>query len=394
MTTLILYCLVFCGFWIFGMYYEYLTLRRMPVLSDTMPELPADINDWPMVSIIVPACNEARHIEAAIKSRLALDYPNLEIIAINDRSTDHTGKIIDKLAKEDHRLKVIHIDQLPDGWLGKVHALHQGVKQASGQWYLFTDADVYFNPSVLRQAIPYVFQQQVNHLVCIPEVHTRGFWLNVAIRSFFLAFCINARLATVNNDNSKAAAGVGAFNLVEAEMFRRTPGFEWLRMEPVDDYGLGVMLRQAGSRTHMLNAMSEITVPWYENLHEMFRGVEKNSFGPGANYSWPRLIMMALLITASALAPIITLSAGLVTLNAILLGIFIIFFATLLFFARVNYHEGNDGVWAYLCLPAGFFLLEIMLLRSAWLCSHNNGIYWRGTHYREEELKAGQRVRL
>lgn len=89
------------------MYYEYLTLRRMPVLSDTSPELPADINDWPMVSIIVPACNEARHIEAAIKSRLALDYPNLEIIAINDRSTDHTGKILDTLAKEEDRKSVV-----------------------------------------------------------------------------------------------------------------------------------------------------------------------------------------------------------------------------------------------------------------------------------------------
>lgn len=376
------------------MCYEYVTLRRMPVLSDTTPELPADINDWPMVSIIVPACNEARHIEAAIKSRLALDYPHLEIIAINDRSTDHTGKILDSLAKEDYRIKVIHINSLPDGWLGKVHALHQGVKQASGQWYLFTDADVYFKPSVLRQTIAYVLQHQINHLVCLPAVRTRGFWLNVAIRTFFLAFCIKARLATVNNDNSKAAAGVGAFNLVEADLFHRTPGFEWLRMEPVDDYGLGVMLKQAGSRTHMLNAITEITVPWYETLHEMFQGVEKNSFGPGANYSWLRLIMMALLITASALAPIIALVAGLVTHNTILLGIFILFIATLLFFARVNYHEGNGGIWAYLCLPAGFFLLETMLLRSAWLCTRNNGIDWRGTHYTEGQLKTGQRVRF
>jgi len=230
------------------MYYEYMTVKCMPVLSDTPPQLPSSMLKWPKVSIIVPACNEENHIEAAIRSRLALDYPNLEIIALNDRSTDRTGQILDNMARHDERLKVVHIHQVPDGWLGKVHALHQGVKQASGEWYLFTDADVYFSTLLLRRAVAYVSGHCVDHLVCIPRVRTHGFWLNVAIRTFFLIFCINARLAAVNDKDSKFPAGVGAFNLVEADLFHRTPGFEWLRMEPVDDYGLGVMLKQAGGR--------------------------------------------------------------------------------------------------------------------------------------------------
>jgi len=140
--------------------------------------------------------------------------------------------------------------------------------------------------------------------------------------------------------------------------------------------------------------MTEITVAWYESLHEMFKGVEKNSFGPSANYSWLRLIMVILLITAIALAPFTAVAMVIINQSVIFLGIFLVFLTTMLFFGCMDYHKGNGGVWTYLCLPVGFLLLETMFLRAAWLCTRNNGIHWRGTHYSEKELKAGQRVKF
>jgi cellulose synthase/poly-beta-1,6-N-acetylglucosamine synthase-like glycosyltransferase len=127
MLLFILYSLIFCGAWVVLSVYVLWALRSLPILKDATASLPCHETDWPLVSIIIPACNEAEHIETAVGSLLNQDYTALEVIAINDRSTDNTGDILDNLAKQDARLKVIHIESLAERWLGKVHALHNGV---------------------------------------------------------------------------------------------------------------------------------------------------------------------------------------------------------------------------------------------------------------------------
>src|SRR6266567_8232148 len=110
----------------------------------------------PRVSIIVPARNEAAKIAAAMRTLMKSDYPNLEVIAVNDRSTDNTGAILDEVASESvGRLKVIHVETLPPGWLGKTHAMYLAARQATGEWILFTDADVHHRTDSLRRAVGY-----------------------------------------------------------------------------------------------------------------------------------------------------------------------------------------------------------------------------------------------
>ncbi|HMB96410.1 MAG TPA: glycosyltransferase family A protein, partial [Tepidisphaeraceae bacterium] len=93
----------------------------------------------PQVTILIPAKDEGGGIRQCVESVLALDYPSFDVIAIDDRSRDETGNILDEIALRDSRLRVIHIDALPSGWLGKCHALHVGAKQANGHWLLFVD---------------------------------------------------------------------------------------------------------------------------------------------------------------------------------------------------------------------------------------------------------------
>ncbi len=141
----VLVCLSLVG----GLVFLLLLIREQFVrltLSDDQT-----IDPWPVVSIIVPARNEADSIEEALKSVLALDYPNKEIIVINDRSTDATGEILARLAQEYPELQLITIDRLPSGWLGKNHALQRGAVSASGELLLFTDADIIMQPSLLRR---------------------------------------------------------------------------------------------------------------------------------------------------------------------------------------------------------------------------------------------------
>ena len=394
MLLITLFCLLFCAIWILMLAYLHLALRRIPAFESETVDLAGAEGGWPRLSIIVPACNEARHIEAALETLLAQDYPDFEIVAIDDRSTDATGDILERLAARDGRIRLVRVETLPEGWLGKVHALHQGVRQADGEWLLFTDADVYFAADTLRRAIAYARQRRLHHLVCVPEVHPSGFWLDVVMRTFFLMFCVSARLAEVDSANNGRPAGIGAFNLVETETFRRTPGFEWLRMEPVDDYGLGLMIHRAGARTGLLRAESAVSVHWYESLGAMTGGLEKNSFGPAAGYSWVRLTASMAALWSLVAAPWIALAVGLMASSTPLIASFVVTVAATLGFAFTAPRRSARDIAAHLALPTGVLLLSFIVLRSAWLCQRNRGIDWRGTHYSLQQLRDGQRVRF
>src|SRR5215469_13916359 len=166
--------------WISRLFAAAFGMRKIPDLA--LPEydlLPLGSNGAvPRVSIVVPARNEAEHIEAALLSLLQLDYPDYEVIAVDDRSEDATGTIIDRLAEEwrprgeasHHLLKVLHVTELPPGWLGKTHAMWLAGKQATGDWILFTDADVVFRNDALRRAVSYAERVRGDHLVLFPTM--------------------------------------------------------------------------------------------------------------------------------------------------------------------------------------------------------------------------------
>ena len=129
----------------------WVSVTQLDRLKDIVVQEPD--GGWPKVSVVVPACNEADTLERAMSSLLACDYPNLEIVLVNDRSTDQTGHIMDGLSERDQRIHVVHLDHLPAGWLGKLNAMHQGTQRVQGQLLLFTDADVHFEPSSIRRAV-------------------------------------------------------------------------------------------------------------------------------------------------------------------------------------------------------------------------------------------------
>src|SRR5262245_56083515 len=174
-----------CALWVAGLGYLIISIKRLPVLREQHAPVP-DV--WPRLSVVIPACDEAANLESAVATLLQQDYPDLEIILVDDRSSDGTGEIIERLAREDPRIRAVHIETLPQGWLGKVHALHRGVEQASGDWLLFTDADVHFGAAILRRAIALVLQQRVDHLALIPRTLQKSFWLELAVNTFGLLF--------------------------------------------------------------------------------------------------------------------------------------------------------------------------------------------------------------
>lgn len=378
---------LFCFLWIF-IYISLMYMGTRLPQFDKVVVAPPDT--WPKLSIIIPACNEEEHIEDAAKTILAQDYPELEIILVDDRSTDKTGDIIDRLAAVDPRIKAIHIKTLPDNWLGKVHALSEGKKHVTGDWMLITDADIHYAPNILRKAVSYVEDKEIDHLALMPNVEMNSFWLEMAINTFGLIFLLTTRAARINKPDSKHAMGVGAFNLVKIKTFDKTPGFEWLRMEPVDDMGVGVMMKNAGARTHFAIADKDLSLGWYHSIAAMFKGLEKNLFGAGPGYSVVKLIFQLIPLWALVAAPFLAFYSDNIWLISLASIAIFLYLAFSVFFIRKKQSE----TFSLLLFPLGLILISLMMIWAAFKCVKNNGIDWRGTHYSIEELRTGQRVKF
>jgi hypothetical protein len=380
-----------CIAWIAAFVYLAWAFTQLPRLER---ETVATLDRWPRLSVIIPARDEAAYLESAVMTLLGDNYPELEIILVNDRSTDATGAIIDRLAHNDARIRALHIERLPKGWLGKVYALHCGVGIASGDWLLFTDADVHFSRTTLRRALAYVTETQADHLALIPRTIQSGLWLDVVVQAFGLLFLLATRAASVNHPGNTSYVGIGAFNLVKAETLRSTPGFEWLRLEPGDDVGLGMMIKQAGGVSRLALAHEHLTVEWYPSVAAMFRGLEKNLFGPGSNYRWWLMLLQVGGLWALAAAPWTALIVG-IRLEAIpLLAAGASAIAAHICFALFCVKKRRQESLSLLFLSFGLVVIGAMLLSAGMKCLKNGGIDWRGTRYPLAELRRGQRVKF
>ncbi len=375
-----------CLYWLVTAWLTLRTRRRMPRLADLRPEEPAR---WPRVSLIVPARDEEREIAAAVHSRLTDGYPELELILVDDRSTDRTGELCDELARADARVRALHLRELPQGWLGKTHALDVGARAASGEWLLFSDADVSFRPGTLKLAIASCEARGRDFLAVVPELWGASFWLEVLMVGFGRGFALSRRMWAVEDPASDAAAGVGAFNLVRRAAFERTPGFEWLRLDVADDVALGLLMKRSGARCSLALGAGLIGLRWYPDLPSAARGLEKNTFAVFGFRLAPLAATVAvwLALELGAVAGLWPLGPGwLVALALAALG------AGLLA-SGLSARDERRRLSAVALLPVGVLLLAYVMLRAGALGWHRGGIYWRGTFFPSALLRTGQRVR-
>ncbi|HEY2103228.1 MAG TPA: glycosyltransferase family 2 protein, partial [Chthoniobacterales bacterium] len=222
------------------------------LVNITRPEWdrnPATPSGNPRVTIIVPARNEEAAIRQALSQLLVLDYDNYEVIAVDDRSTDRTGEIMDEVAATaGGKLKIIHVHELPRGWMGKAHAMWSAGRQATGDWLLFTDADVMFRPDCLRRAIAYAEAEGADHLVLFPRTIMKRPGEKMMLAFFQLMFVFGHRPWKVADPKAKDHIGVGAFNLVRRNVYEAVGTYQALRFEVVDDMKLGKVVKNAGFR--------------------------------------------------------------------------------------------------------------------------------------------------
>ena len=337
------------------------------------------------VSIIVAARNEQRNISEALQSLLRLDYPDYELIVVDDRSEDNTGRILDDMAAAYSKLAVVHVDILPSGWLGKCHALWVGSQRASGELLLFTDADIVMEQTVVTRAVAFMEQNRLDHLAATPSMRMPTIFLGMFGASFIVYFSLFSRLWKARDPESRCHIGIGAFNLVTAAAYRKVGGHETIRLRPDDDMKLGKIIKRAGFRQDVAYAPEFLAVEWYASLREVVRGLEKNAFS-GADYSIPLVVAGALLLTLCSIWPFaaIFLTSGAV--QGLYLATSVLIMLTVADSAR--FHHSRP--WYAVGYPLTSVLFVYILLRTMLLNLRQGGISWRGTFYALKELKSNR----
>src|SRR6202167_626243 len=287
--------------WIAGTILAVAWFSRIVDAAIGMPSVP-DISKpgWdrnpsgkPRVSIIVPARNEEEDIELSLTRLLELDYDHYEVIAVNDRSTDRTGEIMESVAERDAalgRLRVIHHQKLPAGWLGKTHAMWTATNQATGDWLLFTDADVLFKPDSVRRAVAYAEAEQAGHVVVFPQMIMKRPGEYMMIAFFQTLFVFGHRPWKVADPKSRDHMGVGAFNMVRRSVYDAVGTYRALRMEVLDDMKLGKIVKNAGFAQRNVFGEDLISLHWARGAFGIVNNLTKNFFAV-LSFQWGRTVV-------------------------------------------------------------------------------------------------------
>lgn len=363
----------------------------MPRVADiARPEWdlrPATPNGEPRVSIIVPARNEAESIRETLAQLLALDYSNYEIIAVNDRSTDRTGRIMDEFAASSQAhglLKVIHVSDLPSGWLGKTHAMWTASQQATGDWLLFTDADVLFKPDALRRAVAYAETERADHVVLFPRMIMKRPSEKMMIAFFQALFVFGHRPWKVADPKARDHMGVGAFNMVRRSVYEAVGSYRALRMEVLDDMKLGKVIKNAGFAQRNVFGEDLISLHWAKGAFGIVNNLTKNFFAV-LSFQWPRTVACIVGLGLLNLGPFlgVWLAHGRARVPyAIALGsLFLIYYGMSVRSAVPAYY--------FFLHPVSTSLFMYTLLLSMLHALSNDGIVWRGTKYPLDELRKG-----
>ena len=360
----------------------------VPSIADiSKPHWDRQPSDHPRVSIIVPACNEEEDIEQGLSGLLALDYDNYEVIAVNDRSTDHTGEIMDRVAASPAahgRLRVVHVTELPPGWLGKTHAMWSAGLQAGGDWLLFTDADVLFKPEVLRRALAYAESENADHVVVFPRIIMKRPGEKMMIAFFQTLFTFGHRPWRVADPDTKDHMGVGAFNLVRRTAYEAVGTYKALRMEVLDDMKLGKVLKNARFRQRNVFGDDLISVRWAKGAMGVVDNLTKNFFAV-LSFQWWRTIASVFGLFFLNLGPFlgIWLAHGWARVPYVVaLGSMFLIYLGMSF-------KSSIPPYYFLLHPISTMMFEYTLIRSMVLTLRNDGVTWRGTKYPLEELRKG-----
>jgi glycosyltransferase involved in cell wall biosynthesis len=356
-------------------------MTRLPKLR-TVSHLSDDA--CPRVSILVAARDAAAELPHALPTLLDQDYPQYDVIVVDDRSTDATGRILDEFTTKYSNLKVVHLTHLPPGWIGKPHALARAYEEATGEWVVFTDADVRIARDVLRRVMGMVKENRWDHLNVLPHLELVGFWEKTMLSFWALSSIVWLEPWRVSDPDSGRYFGFGALQALRRDVYEEIGTHRRLAMEIVDDIKLGKLVKQAGWRSGVAIAGDRVQLRYVNGLSNIIHSISKSAFA-ACNYRISRVVGSVLATFIIYVLPFVALifTAGIVR---VLAAIAVVCILTLhgkgLIAVRVSPFYAATH-------PLGAIMLCYILLHSTTMTLWRGGVIWRDTFYPLDELRNG-----
>lgn len=246
------------------------SLHRLGGIDDRMPDT------TPLISVLVPARNEERTIRTCLDSLRRQDYPNYEILVLDDRSDDRTAPIVEEVARVDSRVKLLRGAPLPDGWAGKPHACFQLANAAKGIWFLFTDADTTHAPSALRSALSYAAKNKLSLISGFPYQRTMSVSQRVTMPAiyFIILSCIPLWFAQ-RCSKPRPGIAIGQFLFVNADDYRQIGGHTVVKNRILEDVWLSFEMVRRGKKQAMVDLSKVVDCRMYENVGQLWEGFAK-----------------------------------------------------------------------------------------------------------------------
>ncbi len=369
-------------YWLHSQYHLDIVVEPTPPPSTT-----------PLISVCIPARNEERNIRACVEAILNQDYPDFEVIVLDDRSMDATQEILRQLAAQNDRLKIINGSDLPKGWAGKPHALFQASATARGEWLCFVDADTFLSPATLSSCYVKTLETQADMFTIMTFQVLGSFWEKTIMPLVMTALSAGFSPRKVNDPKTKDAIANGQFILIKRSVYDAIGGHESVKDNIVEDKAISEQVKWNGHRLIVADGMKVVRTRMYTSLPEMWEGWTKNIYlglrdEPG---------LMALGVFGAFLTLVVSIFLPL----WLLLGLFwflndagwlaiAVILESLLLWAYLIYVRVQVAIkmeispWYALTTPLGAAVFGAMMFTSAWKVISRKGVTWKGRIYQSK----------
>ena len=348
----------------------------------------------PVISVIVPARNEARNIRRCVQALLSQDYPNYELIVVDDRSTDATPQILDEILTEQRksiattgRLKVIHSDEPPAGWAGKPHALAQGTGNVQGEWLCFVDADTFAGPHLLSGSLLTARSVQADLFTILTSQELGSFWEKTILPLVFTALSFGFPAKRVNDPCQADAIANGQFILIRRAVYDAVGGHRAVRDQIAEDKALAQLVKRSGYRLFVADGRQVASTRMYTSFSEIWEGWTKNIF-LGMRDRLGLLLFGAVIGLFAALALPFWQAGSLAWLAlsgswqaALVVGQALTLWMYLLWLRVQASRAFHISPGYALTLPLGALLFTAMMFASAFKILSGRGVTWKGRRY-------------
>jgi len=344
----------------------------------------------PLISICIPARNEEHNIGACVESILAQDYPNLEVIALDDRSTDSTPLILNQFASRDSRLRIVHGSDLPSGWAGKPHALYQAAKPARGEWLCFVDADTFLTPKAISSCYVKALETQADLFTIMTFQILGTFWEKTVMPLVMTALSVGFSPRKVNDPKRRDAVANGQFIMIRRSVYDAIGGHESVKDRIVEDKAISEKVKWSGYRLIVADGMKVAKTRMYTSLPSMWEGWTKNIYLGLRDH--PSLLLLGafgatLALIAALFLPVWPLLGILWYANGggwLAIGVIaksLAVWIALLAARGIVAHKMKIPIGYAFTTPLGAGVFAAMMLASAWKVLSGRGVTWKGRLY-------------